>query len=233
VYYAANDPVRTEWPKLAHAIAAGGNLKILRIRNRRDGDTTQSGRVLRSSAWEELMPLDLAQQSKLPALEEFTHSEERFWSDSYPWDKAHCKMLSTVLDWSKLRKLDFGSKLPVSFFKHFTGTMPNLKELRFGVRNDPVEPVRDFINSVEALESLHIDQAQKDIQVLWPAIEKHRNSLKELILRPSPSVYTQPEPEFCYLESIAKKFPLIESLGHNVPCGTKVSPLPSPERHDS
>jgi hypothetical protein len=224
VYYAGQNPVRTEWPQLTQALATGGNLRVLRIKNKRDGDTHQSGRIFRSAAYKEPPPFDFAQQSKLPALTEFTLAEERFWSNSYRWDQEHREMFRIAFDWSKLRKLDFGSKMPVSFFKNMTGTLPHLKSLRFGVRNGPVEVVNEFIESVDALESLDIDEAQKGIDILWPGIIKQKSSLRELIMRPATAIYTQPECiEISKLETIVEQFTSLECLGWDVPCDTHVS----------
>ena len=96
-------------------------------------------------------------------------------------------MFLESIDFSRLRKLDFGIDNPTNFFKNFAGLFPKLKTLSFGLlgREGTQQPARMFLESLDALEHLDVSHSQYCIDDLWPAIEKHRNSLKTLILGPT------------------------------------------------
>jgi hypothetical protein len=224
--YRADQAARSEWPKLTQAIAEGGNLRVLSIDNSQDGteyygvkiisDTENSGKLMR---------LDITPEIRLPALEEFTLRENRSWgSPTYLWDDAHVHMLRNATDWSRLRKLDFGGDRPDAFFSAFTGGMPNLKALRFGAQDGSIGPAKRFIASITALESLDIGRAEVAIDALLPTIMDHKDTLRELILRPTTAGYCQPQyMDLDRLTAIIEAFPLLERFGWDAPCKSNVS----------
>jgi hypothetical protein len=222
--YNAGEPARCEWPKITQAIIAGGNLRVLRIQSERDGSHDYRIKILDESEPAKLMRLDITPGKRLPVLEELTISEQWDWgSSTYLWDTYHCRMLREAMDWSFLRKIDFGGDRPDEFFVAFTGMLPELRSLRFGVRDGSMDAVIGFMDSVTAFETLDIAEAGNQIDTLWPAIYKHKETLKVLVLRPATDdgrrVYTSRR----LIWTISKEFPSLERLGWDVPCATNVS----------
>lgn len=236
--YRATEPTLSEWPLLTRLITSpDSKLKVLRIESKRE-DEYDGADILRSYDGLELKlaRLDVGPDTRLPALEEFDLREQRHWGGSrYAWDREHCNILLRAGDWSKLRVLDFGEDVPVEFFHAFTGHVLGLEKLRFGIGENENEPdfgvIRDFIGSVKALESIDLDQPKAAIDVLWPVIEGHKATLRELILRPSHGSYYSPQYlEFNLLEQVVQDFPRLERLGWDVPCaenGSNYTPLPT------
>jgi hypothetical protein len=222
--YNAGEPARCEWPKLTQAIIAGGNLRVLKIQSERDGTHDYRIKVLDDAEPKKLMRLDITPGSRLPALKELTISEQWGWySSTYLWDAYHCRMLREAMDWSRVRKLDFGGDRPDEFFAAFTGILPYLKSLRFGVRDGSMDAVIRFMESVTAFESLDIAEAGGQIDTLWPAINKHKETLKVLILRPATDNDRRLYIPRSRLWNVSKEFPSLEHLGWDVPCTTNVS----------
>lgn len=183
--HAADKPSRSEWPKLTRAIAAGGNLRRLRIQSQKDGNEYYGIKVLNDTEPQNLMRFDISPETRFPALEEFMLYEVRHYGrSSYQWDTEHCKMLRDSTDWSKLRTLNFASDMPTAFFTVFSGLLPELKSLRFGIpRGTNGEAASKFIKSVRALKSLDIDHSASNMDALWPAIKQHKETLETVILR--------------------------------------------------
>lgn len=217
---------RSEWRKLTQALVAGGNVRLLKI-----GSWLHSayhGVILDDTEPETLMRLDLKPGMRLPHLEELTIRVGGYWGASpYLWDLDHCHLLRQAIDTSHFRKLDFGSDKPDTFFSTFTRLLPNLKALRFGIQQDGIAgSARRFIKSLKALEALDIDSASPAIDRLWPAIMKHKNTLKELVLRPTTDGYCKPRTiAIERLQTISIQFPKLERLGWDAPCGYNVSRL--------
>ncbi|KAH7076388.1 hypothetical protein BKA63DRAFT_602194 [Paraphoma chrysanthemicola] len=221
--YYANEPARSEWPKLTRAIAKGGSVRVLTIDNRSDGSSYSGVKVINDDVEDpgKFMRLDLTAGLRLPALEEFTI---RNWgSETYLWDDAHARMLRDAMDWSRLRKLDFGHDRPDAFFSAMTGAMPNLKSLRFGTQDGAVGPAQRFLDSIDALESLDLGRAQGAIDTLWPSILSHKDTLRELILHPTfGSYYSHHYIDLDRLETIRTEFPQLERLGWDAPCTSNI-----------
>jgi hypothetical protein len=224
-------PCRSDWPRLSQALAAGGNVRYLRLQSLQDG--TGLGfdgiKLVPDTEPDKLPRLDLA-DLRLPQLEELTLESLRHWGEStYLWDSDHARMFRNTIDCSRLRKLDFGSDNPTAFFTYFTGLCPKLKTLSFGATggypNSPdIEPAKRFIESLDALEYLDVSQAQQGIDDLWLAIEKNKDTLKTLILGPTLGSYCSPMyMDSSRLEAIASTFPELERLGWDAPCKTNVS----------
>ncbi|KAH3914550.1 hypothetical protein HBH56_090730 [Parastagonospora nodorum] len=217
--YEAHKPARSEWPKLTRAIAAGGNLRMLRIQSQQDGNEYRGIKVLNDTEPQKLMRFDMSPETHFPALEEFTlHEVRHYGSSSYLWDTEHCKMLRDSTDWSNLRTLNFASDMPTAFFTVFTGLLPELKSLRFGIpRGANGEAASKFIKSVRALESLDIDHSASTIDTLWPAIEQHNKTLETLILRGDFGSWDYPvHLEVSCLKKVVKEFPFLKRLGWDV-----------------
>ncbi|ORY07385.1 hypothetical protein BCR34DRAFT_626448 [Clohesyomyces aquaticus] len=221
----AEDPAPSEWPKLTRALESGGHVRVLRIQNTGDGTAYYGVQVLGDSEnSDKLMRLDITPSTRLPALEELSIREDKYWgSSTYLWDDEHCRLLRNAMDWSRLRKLDFGAGRPDAFFAAFRGVMPNLKALRFGAQYDTVGHAKSFLKSVTALESLDIARAESAFQTLWPEILRHKDTLKELLLRPTTSGYCSPDYiKLEHLETIASGFPALERFGWDAPCKSNV-----------
>jgi hypothetical protein len=219
---------RSEWAKLTQALVAGGNVRVLKVNGLSYGTLSGYGKILPDTEPEESKHLDNTPGMLLPALEELIIRIQRYYGDStYMWDADRCVELREGTDLSRLRKLDFGSELPDGFFSTFTGALPQLKSLRFGVpkHGASMVAVKGFIESIEGLESLDIDQPQSVIEELGPSIMWHKRTLKSLILRPTTRNYGHSP---CYIElhhlkTIGTHLPLLERLSWDAPCGLNVS----------
>jgi hypothetical protein len=215
-------PSRCEWPRLMQAITTGGNLRVLRVQIEPINEH-QHIQVIDNSEPKCLVRPSIPPGNRFPTLEELRISEKWGWgSSTLVWDLDYCRMLRGAMDWSRLRKLDFGADRPDQFFVAFTGVLPELKSLRFGTRGDSVGPAVDFMNSIAALESLDIVEATSYIEVMWPAIYKHQDSLRTLIVRPTTAAEVR-HLEISRLRTVAKDFVALERLGWAVPCGRSVS----------
>lgn len=224
----AEEPSLSEWPKLTKALVDGGSVRSLCLQGRYDGGVYGSKQVFdanHQSGPKALPRFDLKPGTKLPALEELTINVESGWgATDYLWDVEHCAMLRDAMDWTRLRSLSFGSNNPEAFFEAFTGHLPSLKALRFGVHWRDVGAANKFLRSLPALESLDIDRASKEIDVLWPTIMMHKDTLRKLVLRPAFGSWYSYEPlEFNLLRTVAREFPVLEHLGWDIPCTKTVS----------
>jgi hypothetical protein len=229
-------PTLSEWPNLSRCLEVARNLKVLRLEISRD-DLYDGTGILASYPYHSIVAgnlprLDVSNETRLPSLKEFTLREQRHYGAStYLWDAEHCVLLLNSSDWSSLIVLEFGPDLPVAFFETFISHLPGLKKLRFGFDRETtlsdLRIVRRFMESVEVLEGLDIDQPKRGIDTLWPAVLMHTKTLKDLILRPSHARYYEPEyMSFEMLEEIVQTFPVLERLGWDVPLlGENVSTL--------
>ncbi|KAH7397158.1 hypothetical protein BKA66DRAFT_546225 [Pyrenochaeta sp. MPI-SDFR-AT-0127] len=222
--YSAEQPSRSEWPKLTQALVSGGSVKYLHIECQTDGNAYIGMKILDDREPLTFARLDITPETRLPQLLELKLNIQRYWGQSnYLWDAEHCSLLRNAMDWSLLRKLDFGTDNPTGFFSAFTGWMPNLKALRFGVTEGLMGPAQNFIHSLESLESLDIARAQISINTLWPAIMRHKDTLKELILRPATSDYCYPQYiDIRILKTVTKDFPSLERLGWDAPVQSNI-----------
>jgi hypothetical protein len=224
--YTSRESNRCEWPKLMQAITTGGNLRVLKVQVESVSDLHQGDPILHRSEPKSLVRPSIIPGRHLPTLEELRISEKWGWgSSTHVWDLDYCRMLRGAMDWSRLRKLDFGADRPDQFFVAFTGVLPELKSFRFGTRGDPVGPVIEFMDSILALEALDIVEATSQIDALWPIIYKHKDTLQTLILRPTTTSdhAAVRHLEMSYLRTIAKEFSSLERLGWAVPCERSVS----------
>lgn len=224
--YLGDQAVRSEWPQLTQCIIAGGNVRNVRIYNLEDKPSILStNSVLVDDRPMKLPRFDATADTRLPALEELCLTLTwPFGGLTYLWDVEHCRLMRDAMDWSRMRKLDFGNDNPGAFLQIFTGRISNLKSLRFGVESTSINIAKEFIESVPALDCLDIAQADIAVEQLWPTIMKHKNTLKELLLRPSRGDNYQLQLlDMSYLETVAQKLPMLERLGWIVPCDESVS----------
>lgn len=230
--YDAAHPARSEWPKLTKALVDGGSLRALRLQTKSDGreidgyvSEYDGPQVVPDSEPEKLARLDISADTRLPQLEELSIDVPRPWgSSSYLWDSEHCLLLRDAMDWSRLRKLDFGMDNPHDFFTTFTGVLPNLKALRFEVRDGHAAAAKKFIGSINALESLYVGKAQAGLDELWPAILQHKKSLKELIFGPALGrEFSTQYSDLSRLKEVVDNFPGLDRLGWDIPFKTNVS----------
>jgi hypothetical protein len=224
--YHADHPARSEWPKFTKALVDGGSVRALNINNAPDGSQYYGVQIIDDGAFsaDKLMRLDITAGTRLFALEEFTFRDYHWGGSNYLWDHEHCLVLRNAMDWSRLRKLDFGSDRPDAFFTVFTGLLPDLTTFRFGVGQGPIDTVKAFLESITALEVLDIDRAEHAFDMLWPAIMAHKNTLRELILRPTTAGYCEPQYlKLDHFQMIVDSFPALERLGWDAPCQKNVS----------
>lgn len=224
--YDDSTPCRSDWPAVSRALAAGGNVRRLRLQSAPDGDRYSDTRVVSDAESSKLPRIDFSSGLRLSRLEELSIQVKRQWwqGSTYLWDEEHCGEFLGFLDTSRLRRLDFGGDNPEAFFRTFTGRLPGLKSLRFGAVEGASGPAQAFIKSLDALEHLEIAQAQLAIDELWSAIEQHSVSLRTLILQPALSGYCSARHiDLQRLEAIAANFPKLERLGWDAPCGENVS----------
>ncbi|PVI03213.1 hypothetical protein DM02DRAFT_640793 [Periconia macrospinosa] len=221
--YQSDEPARSEWPRLTQALAAGGNIRSLQLWVRSDNFCRRDAQIVPVDEPEKLERLDLISGLCFPRLEELSIQHEN-WS-TYLWDADHCIAFRDSIDCSRLRTLDFGKTNPIAFFRCLTGLLPKLKTLRFTAVEDAIEPARSFVESLDSLEHLGLARAQKGIDQLWPAIIKHRNTLKTLILGPTLGSWCSPlYIDISRLEAIAATFLHLERFGWDAPCKTNVDP---------
>lgn len=223
--YRSDETCRSDWPALSRALAAGGNVRSLRVHSVPDGDRYDGIRVVSDTESMKLPRLDFTSGLRLSHLEELSIQVKRLWGDStYLWDNEYCRLFSESVEPFRLRRLDFGKDNPEALFRSFTGRLPNLESLGFGAVEGASDAAQAFIKSIYTLEHLDIAQAQLAIDDLWPAIEQHRVSLRTLILRPALGSYCSAQyVDLSRLKAIATTFPKLERLGWDAPCGGDVS----------
>lgn len=169
---------------------------------------------------------------QLPPLEELSLSAFDLRANS--WYEPYCIQLRASMDWSRLRKLDFDHDNHAPFFQIFEGVLPQLKSLRFGFPrpsyggDPPLEQIRRFIESIKALQCLDVYNAKRGLDVLWPSIILHKESLNRLILGNNLSTHEPKDViDLRVLKTISKEFRLLEHFGCMVPFGKMVGcPVP-------
>lgn len=204
--------VASEWPLLIAALHTGGSCQSLRlhIENRHDVSIQQS---------KSLAGFQLPPGGMLSPLEELSLHRMSYWGDSR-WDIPHCALLKDILDWSRMRVLDFGSSCPMAFFEALTGSVPNLKSLTFDLppKEEPLGMVPQFLETIPGLEALHIGNLVPHVESMWPVIKKHSATLESLVVKPCRSTYTFPMyMDFEYWNSVGTDFPHLRHLGIDVP----------------
>lgn len=217
--WGSNATAKSEWPKLTRALVSGASCKSLRLQIRPDGYNWGEGKVLDESTEEGMLRFDVGSNTQLPVLEELCISTMGY-GPTYQWDIRHCIDLQRCMDWTRMRKLDFSSDYPEPFFATSVGLTPGLRHLRFGLpyQSQSVEPARAFVESLVDMKSLDIERMQPYVDVMWPAIRKHKDTLETLLLRPTRGMYCTPQ----YLDTsilleISREFPALERLGYDVP----------------
>ncbi|KAL5387910.1 hypothetical protein DPSP01_003309 [Paraphaeosphaeria sporulosa] len=210
------DPSRSEWPQLSQALAGTSNLRYLSIQSEPD-QRGRFGKIVEDTVQESIPRLDLSFGANFSRLEYL--SIRTLGYTSYAWDEEYCRTLRDTTHLSRLRSLDFGLEDPGAFFTIFSGHLPKLESLRFGVtRASSLELARDFMDSLNPLTSLHIDNAKRGLDVLWPVIYKHRETLRTLVLGPSWGPYCSAEyTDDSLLETVPVTFPKLERLGWSIP----------------
>ncbi|KAJ4360681.1 uncharacterized protein N0V89_001248 [Didymosphaeria variabile] len=221
--YRSDQPCRSDWPKLSQALSSGGNVRSISIQSQQDSSSAYRHMLVEDTEPEKLPRLDLSLGACFSKLEQLRIRNQSYYT--YLWDEEHCRALRNFIDPSRLRALDFGNDNPEVFFTTFAGILPDLKVLQFGAkRNTSLQPAKDFIDSLSGLETLEIGEAQRGFDELWPVIEKHKDTLKTLILGPTWGQYCSPEYiDLSVLETISQTFPKLERLGWHVPIGQAVS----------
>ncbi|KAF2118143.1 hypothetical protein BDV96DRAFT_488604 [Lophiotrema nucula] len=220
-YGYGDKPCLSEWPQLSSLLRTGCRPRTLRIKIRA-GYPVKIWRPRRRGPAlyrdQDLPRLSLDQDTTLPPLKEL--SIIKVSGAGYYFDPAHSAMLAQSMDWSNLKKLDFGRDCPVSLFTQLIGRLPNLISLRFGFPNTEIncDAVYRFIDALNSLEKLEIYNVAVQSTDIWTAIKKHRDTLKTLILHPSRLAYQQTKyVELARLKDVVKYFKSLEHLGIEVP----------------
>ncbi len=227
-----DEPSLSEWPKLIQSLASGGNIRAMHVHRVHDyppWKARNTTTILSDDDPENLTLPDLPPDTRLPMLENLALTEASSWGRTKDlWDKEHYDLLQHRIDRSRLRSLNMGQYSSGAFFSSLNGLLPNLKELRFGLKQDALNDTKKFIESATDFESLDIYNSDVNMTALWPAIREHRSTLKQLILRPTFSnYYYEPRyPDPHYLDELKSDFPLLERLGWVVPCLQSVSAGP-------
>ena len=217
-------PCCSEWPQLTNALLTGGNVRSLHVRCEADGTVRYAFPIkVNGNQLEKLPRLDLESGARLPKLEELRIVACNISNLFSSWDEAYCRTLRDTVDLDRLRVLDFGSEYPEHFFATFAGLLPNVRSVRCRAGQESMESLRYFVESLPALEALSVDEAQRSVEELWPAIESHKNTLKSLVFGATWERYCRPTyVDINVLEKVAE-FPMLEHLGWHVPMGTSVS----------
>lgn len=218
---------RSEWPRLSQALLNSKNIRSLTIyrQQSKTRDSRYHVEPVIDTQTTEPARLDLSLGLRFPKLESLSIRDDPYHNQGYQWDRDHCLGLLNAIDPSCLRELDFAEQYPETFFTTFTDQVPDIKVLRFGAtRRNRIGPVKNFINSLSALESLYIGEARGCLNKLLPVITKHRDTLKTLILGPTWDPYYTPQHiDRNVLENIAETFPKLEHLGWHLPYESSVS----------
>lgn len=124
------------------------------------------------------------------------------------------------MDWSLMRKLDFGDDCPFPLFNNMIGYMPNLNSLRIGMPRigQSLGWLPTFLDSLKELRELDIGSLVPHVHEFWPHIRNHKASLETLILRPSRGEYgSSAYIDVGYWEEVATDFPHLRHVGIDVP----------------
>lgn len=112
--------------------------------------------------------------------------------------KVYSAIFAQANDFTQLNRLALKNLCGYHSFEPLKGRVPNLKHLEFSFRignsyhrtigdrcKNPIL-VRDFLESINALETLEITNYEDNFDILWPAIVKNFGSLKRLGLHTPP-----------------------------------------------
>jgi hypothetical protein len=128
------------------------------------------------------------------------------------------------MDWSSLRKLDFGHGSPTNLLTSLIGLVPNLRTLNFGFWRQPGYPatwncsdlvvMQNFLMSIDALESVRMfSQDNKEVAFLLPTfLKKYGATLRHLDI----DLGTRDALEVEQLIGICEKAPRLESLSTTI-----------------
>ncbi|KAF2186266.1 hypothetical protein K469DRAFT_573185 [Zopfia rhizophila CBS 207.26] len=218
--------VYSEWSQITRILQGSRKCKSLDIRAKpdnfyEDGKYQTGPRIAELPENRGLSQLALNSQTRLPPLEELRIAYTGNYAAKYSFDQVHCSLLLNSMDWSRMRKLDFGRQCPTRLISGLAGRTPNLKFLRLGGppnEDHSVDTICSYINSITDLEGLDIENVQQNIKDIWPVIRRHRKTLEKLNLRPSRTIYEWPlYLDASYLEEIATDFPKLTHLGFDIP----------------
>lgn len=184
---------------MTNILVLNKNLKVLHLQIRAISDEVYGQNThgfLQEASDRGRLHLNLRPGDILQPLQELKLYEGS-WNYSVPsipyvLTRKHCVLWKQCMDWSQLRRLEIGRKCrKTAFFDEFTGAIRNLESLKIGfdraATRPPgwtIEPARRFIESIDALRHLIILNPGDQIDALWPAIRKHRRSLRSLVLPP-------------------------------------------------
>lgn len=208
------DPPEVE--QLAEALTAGAHCKSLRVHI--------------GAGWHELPTGHFSSEGSVgevtnptfPLLEEFSiimRPDSRYSHDPY-------RLLRGCIEATSLKRLDLDDSCTLEIFGELVGRTPNLRYLRFGVPGElhVNDSVTSFLDSLVDLCGLNINNIGRHTNILWPFIQKHRHSLKELILRPTKrSHWGRLKLAIDYLQVISENFTALEHLGFDIPFASSTS----------
>lgn len=202
--------VHSEWPEITRLLQTSGSCRLLRLhvhnawhyRDRKDLHGPESIGMTRFA---------LTPGSRLPPLEELSIVVSGSNTD-YVYDDLHCSLLRDSMDWSRMRKLDFGDLCPMEFFSKMVGLTANLASLRVFLPMTPqsLDPLMSFIDSLQNLKALDVANFEVYSDTFWPTVRNHRQTLETLIIRPASS---NPPIGPTFWTEVAKDFPCINHVG--------------------
>jgi hypothetical protein len=207
----------SEFPLLKQVILHSKNLRILRL-NIQSGPPPFDNQFELYRLCEDFGgPLNLQFQSSdiCPPLQELKLPRE------YRLDMDHCMTWRDCMDWSCLTSLNLENRCPENFLTALSGLVPNLKYLHRALweGKNPEEQcsnmsvVRKFLNSINGLEELYIQNYYQDIfQAVWPRIKRHCSTIQILEVH-TPREYTKwPRWGMLEMDDLLERSPRLSAL---------------------
>lgn len=128
---------------------------------------------------------------------------DRFSYSAQSISKVYSAIFVQSNDFAHLKRLELNNLTGSYSFEPLMGRVPNLKRLEFtfSIENPARRSygqqrcrdatlVRDFLESIDALETLKITSDEENFDILWPSILKHRGSLQRF------SIHTPPDQQY-------------------------------------
>jgi len=105
-----------------------------------------------------------------------------------------------------------------ALFKALADHAFSTKSLCFGFGNDSsVHDLQSILSSQESIQELNITSLQNHLDTLWPLVQKHKKSLKTLILRPTIGTWNHKYLKASILAEISQDFTNLDRLGFDIP----------------
>lgn len=152
--------------------------------------------------WHPLLPIGSPEVEPLTKLDTLT-IPSRFSYSGEAISRIYSSIIAQSNDFTNLRQLNLLNLGGNYSFELLKGRVPNVKHLEFVFKIESqnrrsygqqfcknATHVRDLLDSINALETLHITSEEENFDILWPAILKHRSSLRRF------SIHTLPDQSY-------------------------------------